>query len=102
MSQEILAVRSFSSRQFFRPVDTRSIAVISLRLESLPATGSPAAVLYTYLQAFFPAVDGAREVLYYDVPFDLLYRGNGIDHIEIHAQRMLDIIHVLEQYVYVG
>jgi hypothetical protein len=93
-SSPFLPVASLASRQFFQPVDTRSIGIIALRLQGIPGRG-PAAVLYPYLQAFYPFADGAREVVYYDLTFNF----NEEQGMEAYMPQVEKVIHVLQVYV---
>lgn len=84
-----LAVHSMHARQFFHVVNTRSIAIISVHLESLSIPG-PAFLVHAYLKTFFPDTI-AEKLLFYDISLNLTNSDDNADAVGIHAEKLNEI-----------
>lgn len=62
-------VHPLHARQFFRPVDTDSLAIIAVHADNIPVSGSPAAIVRAHLQSFYPP-GRPSELHFHDVPFN--------------------------------
>lgn len=73
-------------------INTSSIAIVELILDSLPKFGTPARVLFTYLQGSFAS--NPDEIKYIQCPFEI----NDVD-IVTHQEQMQSIAAELEKSV---